>query len=112
MVVDLCEDESGELTLGKRFVFVKSLTVYAGSASSEGERTGTMEGLHLAKRRSDLGPDGINIVVERLESEDLELGFLLGEEGEDARRRHQPRHGCRVCGERVGAQSWRLRIDE
>jgi hypothetical protein len=47
----------------------------------------------LAQSSGHLGPDSVDVIVESLEGEDLELRLLIGEEGQDARRRDQARHG-------------------
>jgi hypothetical protein len=61
----------------------------------------------LTQRTSDLGPNGVNIIVQSLQGEDLELGLILGEEGENACSRDEARHddgdaalraSIRICG--------------
>ena len=39
---------------------------------------------HLRQRVGNLGPDSVNVVVERLERKDLELRLLLLQKGEYA----------------------------
>jgi hypothetical protein len=40
----------------------------------------------LDQSGSHLSPDSVNVVVEGLKGKDLELGFVIVEEGEDAGR--------------------------
>jgi hypothetical protein len=42
------------------------------------------ESLQLVQRPRDLSPDGVNVLVEGLEGEDLELGLLVREKGQEA----------------------------
>jgi hypothetical protein len=49
---------------------------------------------------SNFGPDSIYVVVESLQSKNLQLRLLIGEEGENAGRRDDTRHleGLRKIG--------------
>lgn len=40
--------------------------------------------IHLTKRAGNLGPDSVNVIVERLQSEDLQLGLFVSQEAENA----------------------------
>lgn len=62
-------------------------TTWAKVWGRSGER-----GLHLAQRAGDLGPDGVDVIVESLQGKDFELGLLVGQEAEDTGCCDESRH--------------------
>jgi len=48
--------------------------------------------IHLAQGPSHLGPDGVDVIVESLEGKNLELGFFVGQEGQDTGCCDKARH--------------------
>ncbi len=77
MIVDFGKDKGGKLSLGEGFILVEGLTSQLWSAAvrpSTGQRNGV---IHLAQGACHLGPNGVDVVIEGLEGEDLEFGFLV-----------------------------------
>ena len=106
VVIDLGQDEGSQLALGERVVFVQGLTAERGSAlpcleALEAEALGLTaktcgrglwQNAHLAQSSGHLGPNGVDIIVERLQGKDFELGLFVGQKGQDAGRRDEARH--------------------
>lgn len=101
MVVDLGEDQGGQLTLGERIIFVKGLAVVCKSVNQlpwrEDRRGWRRVGVHLTQCAGDLSPDGVDVIIQSLEGKDLELWLLVGEEAQHSGSRHEAGHvfGCR-----------------
>jgi len=57
---------------------------------------------HLPERASDLGPHGVNVVIQGLKREDLELRLVIGKERQHARRCDETRHICELSKELEG----------
>ena len=100
MVVDLGEDKGSQLALGKRIIFVECLATEgeAGVSIVVTRQGGSMPGarplfLHLTKSTGNLGPHGVDVIVEGLEGEDLELGLFVGQEAQHSGGSDKARHG-------------------
>lgn len=100
MVVDLRKNKGGQLALGERFILVEGLTVIGKSVGQargyEGRSRGA-DNTHLAQSTSDLGPDGVDIIVESLQGKDLEFGLLVGEEAQHS-----------SCCDKAGHSDWNV----
>lgn len=48
--------------------------------------------VHLAQCTSNLGPDGIDVIIKGLQGEDLELGLVVGEKAQHSGCRDETGH--------------------
>lgn len=101
VIVHLGQDQGGKLALREGFILVQSLTKERNKSELEREKQSDAMAMrsasdpcieyrvsysHLPQGARDLGPNGVDVIVECLQGEDLELGFLVGEEAQHSSR--------------------------
>jgi hypothetical protein len=85
VIVHLGQHQRRQLAFRKALIFVERLAVYLVSdeALLDGRAT-TGAHIHLTQSFGDLGPYCVDIVIQRLERVDLEVGLWIGKERKHA----------------------------
>lgn len=83
MEVHFGKNKGSELALREALVFVERLTRFERQPRSGPRRT--RECIHLAQCPRHLGPNGVNVIVQGPQREDLQLWLFVGQEAQDSR---------------------------